>query len=96
MEGTVALKWGLVHRGILDHATVRPPLLPLADGAEAEIAAAFAPAGLEQGHRLCVIIRGEVSRSGPPAPPLGARRRAASVNEDFAAPSVALQRRRPP
>jgi 4-hydroxy-tetrahydrodipicolinate synthase len=46
MEGTVALKWGLVHRGILDHATVRPPLLPLADGADAEIAAAFASAGL--------------------------------------------------
>ena len=48
MEGTVALKWGLVHRGILDHATVRPPLLPLADGAEAEIAAAFASAGLDK------------------------------------------------
>ena len=48
MEGTVALKWGLVHRGILDHATVRPPLLPLADGADAEIAAAFATAGLER------------------------------------------------
>ena len=28
MEGTVALKWGLVNRGILDHATVRTPLLP--------------------------------------------------------------------
>jgi 4-hydroxy-tetrahydrodipicolinate synthase len=48
MEGTVALKWGLVHRGILDHATVRTPLLPLADGADAEIAAAFASAGLEK------------------------------------------------
>lgn len=46
MEGTVALKWGLVNRGILDHATVRPPLLPLQDGAEKEIAAAFASAGL--------------------------------------------------
>jgi 4-hydroxy-tetrahydrodipicolinate synthase len=46
MEGTVALKWGLVQRGILEHATVRTPLLPLADGAEAEIAAAFALAGL--------------------------------------------------
>jgi 4-hydroxy-tetrahydrodipicolinate synthase len=44
MEGTVALKWGLVHRGILDHATVRTPLLPLPDGADAEIAAAFAAA----------------------------------------------------
>lgn len=48
MEGTVALKWGLVHRGILDHATVRTPLLPLPDGADAEIAAAFASAGLEK------------------------------------------------
>jgi 4-hydroxy-tetrahydrodipicolinate synthase len=48
MEGTVALKWGLVARGILDHATVRTPLLPLADGASAEIAAAFASAGLEK------------------------------------------------
>ena len=46
MEGTVALKWGLVHRGILDHATVRTPLLPLADGADAEIAAAFVQSGL--------------------------------------------------
>ena len=48
MEGTVALKWGLVARGILDHATVRTPLLPLAGGASAEIAAAFASAGLEK------------------------------------------------
>ncbi|MFV0252492.1 MAG: dihydrodipicolinate synthase family protein, partial [Beutenbergiaceae bacterium] len=46
MEGTVALKWGLVSRGILEHATVRPPLLPLPDGAEQEIAAAFQLAGL--------------------------------------------------
>lgn len=46
MEGTVALKWGLVHRGILDHATVRTPLLPLPDGADAEISRAFESAGL--------------------------------------------------
>jgi 4-hydroxy-tetrahydrodipicolinate synthase len=46
MEGTVALKWGLVNRGILDHATVREPLLPLEPGADAEIAAAFASADL--------------------------------------------------
>jgi 4-hydroxy-tetrahydrodipicolinate synthase len=48
MEGTVALKWGLVHRGILDHATVRTPLLPLAPGADAEIFAAFEAAGIEK------------------------------------------------
>lgn len=46
MEGTVALKWALVARGILEHATVRSPLLPLAAGAEGEIAAAMASAGL--------------------------------------------------
>ncbi|KAH7374584.1 dihydrodipicolinate synthase [Plectosphaerella cucumerina] len=40
MEGTVALKHALVARGILNHATVRSPLLPLEDGAEAEIFAA--------------------------------------------------------
>ncbi|MCG7635268.1 dihydrodipicolinate synthase family protein [Gordonia McavH-238-E] len=46
MEGTVALKEGLVARGILEHATVRSPLLPLAAGADAEIAAALHSAGL--------------------------------------------------
>jgi len=46
MEGSVALKWALVARGILDHATVRSPLLPLDDGAQAEIAAAMKSAGL--------------------------------------------------
>jgi len=46
MEGTVALKWALVARGILEHATVRSPLLPLADGADQEIAAAMRSAGL--------------------------------------------------
>jgi 4-hydroxy-tetrahydrodipicolinate synthase len=40
MEGTVALKHALVARGILNHATVRSPLLPLEHGAEAEIFAA--------------------------------------------------------
>jgi 4-hydroxy-tetrahydrodipicolinate synthase len=46
MEGSVALKWALVARGILEHATVRSPLLPLAEGAEHEIAAAMRAAGL--------------------------------------------------
>ena len=46
MEGSVALKWALVARGILEHATVRPPLLPLAEGAQGEIAAAMKSAGL--------------------------------------------------
>lgn len=46
MEGTVALKEGLVARGILEHATVRHPLLPLQEGAHEEIAAALRSAGL--------------------------------------------------
>jgi len=46
MEGTVALKHALVARGILDHATVRSPLLPLAEGADKEIAAALRSAGI--------------------------------------------------
>jgi 4-hydroxy-tetrahydrodipicolinate synthase len=46
MEGSVALKHGLVARGILEHATVRPPLLPLEAGAEIEIANALRSAGL--------------------------------------------------
>lgn len=45
MEGTVALKIGLVHRGILDHATVREPLQPLGEAAEREIQAAMEAAG---------------------------------------------------
>lgn len=46
MEGTVALKWALVARGILDHAAVRSPLLPLAAGAAEEIAQAMRDAGI--------------------------------------------------
>ncbi len=46
MEGTVALKWALVERGILEHATVRSPLLPLSEGADQEIAVAMRAAGL--------------------------------------------------
>lgn len=46
MEGSVALKWALVERGILEHAAVRSPLLPLAPGADQEIFAAMRAAGL--------------------------------------------------
>jgi 4-hydroxy-tetrahydrodipicolinate synthase len=42
----VALKHALVARGILSHATVRSPLLPLPDGAEEEIHAAIRSAKL--------------------------------------------------
>lgn len=46
MEGTVALKHALVARGILEHATVRSPLLPLTEGADVEIADAMRAAGI--------------------------------------------------
>jgi len=46
MEGTVALKHALVARGILEHATVRSPLLPLEDGAEQEIVKAVSASQL--------------------------------------------------
>ncbi|OJJ77786.1 hypothetical protein ASPBRDRAFT_37032 [Aspergillus brasiliensis CBS 101740] len=48
MEGTVALKHALVARGILTHATVRSPLLPLEDGAEREIHDAVSAASLSK------------------------------------------------
>ena len=48
MEGTVALKHALVARGILEHATVRSPLLPLEPGAEQEIHAAIRAAELSR------------------------------------------------
>jgi 4-hydroxy-tetrahydrodipicolinate synthase len=48
MEGTVALKHALVARGILSHATVRSPLLPLEPGAEEEIHAAIGAAALSR------------------------------------------------
>ncbi|KAH7236563.1 hypothetical protein BKA59DRAFT_487228 [Fusarium tricinctum] len=48
MEGTVALKHALVARGILDHATVRSPLMPLVDGAEEEIHSAISSASLKK------------------------------------------------
>lgn len=46
MEGTVALKIGLRHRGVLDHATIREPLKDLGETAEREIEAVFKAAGI--------------------------------------------------
>lgn len=46
MEGTVALKLGLVKRGVLEHATIREPLKNLGKEAEKEIFAAFDKAGI--------------------------------------------------
>jgi 4-hydroxy-tetrahydrodipicolinate synthase len=46
MEGTVALKLGLKARGILEHATVRSPLIDLAPEAEEEIRLALEAARL--------------------------------------------------
>lgn len=52
MEGTVALKLGLVKRGVLDHATIREPLKNLGEAAEKEIFAAFDAAGIGQAQLL--------------------------------------------
>lgn len=52
MEGTVALKLGLVKRGVLDHATIREPLKNLGEKAEQEIFAAFDAAGIGQARML--------------------------------------------
>lgn len=46
MEGTVALKLGLKARGVLEHATVRPPLIDLSPEAEQEIVDALKAADL--------------------------------------------------
>jgi 4-hydroxy-tetrahydrodipicolinate synthase len=46
MEGTVALKLGLKARGVLEHATVRPPLVDLSLEAEQEIVDALKAADL--------------------------------------------------
>ena len=70
MEGSVALKWALVARGILEHATVRPPLLPLAEGAQGEIAAAMKSGGSRPRRR----------RSQSRKPPDAARRRRSAAS----------------
>ncbi|KAK7546620.1 hypothetical protein BKA81DRAFT_18105 [Phyllosticta paracitricarpa] len=46
MEATVGFKHVLVARGILDHATVRSPLVPLGIAAEEEVYAAVAASKL--------------------------------------------------
>ena len=46
MESTMAMKLGLVQRGILKNATVRPPLLPLEDLAGPGIRTALSNAGV--------------------------------------------------
>ncbi|MCX7522812.1 dihydrodipicolinate synthase family protein [Microbacterium sp. STN6] len=46
MEGSVALKHGLVARGVIATADVRSPLLPLPEGAEEEVVSALRFAGL--------------------------------------------------
>lgn len=48
MEGTVALKLGLVKRGVLEHATIREPLKNLGASAEKEIFKAFDDAKIPQ------------------------------------------------
>jgi 4-hydroxy-tetrahydrodipicolinate synthase len=57
MEGAVALKHGLVARGILEHATVRSPLLPLEPGADVEITDALRSAGLLTSRAACAAQR---------------------------------------
>lgn len=47
MEGTIALKWSLVARGVLEHATVRSPLIPLTDEQGKEIMGACVQSGLK-------------------------------------------------
>jgi len=46
IESTPAMKLGLVQRGVLTDATVRPPLMPLGDEVAKEIAAALQYAGI--------------------------------------------------
>lgn len=46
IESTAAMKLGLVRRGVIASATVRPPLMPLEESAEAEIASALDAAGV--------------------------------------------------
>jgi 4-hydroxy-tetrahydrodipicolinate synthase len=47
IESTPAMKLGLVRRGLINSATVRPPLMPLDDLAAQEIGAALKSAGVE-------------------------------------------------
>ena len=47
IESTPVMKLGLVHRGVLEHATVRPPLMPMDDLVAQDVAAALKAAGIE-------------------------------------------------
>jgi 4-hydroxy-tetrahydrodipicolinate synthase len=47
IESTAAMKIGLVQRGIIAHADVRPPLMPLEDTADDQIRQALAQAGVD-------------------------------------------------
>ena len=46
IESTVAMKIGLVQRGLIPNATVRPPLMPLGAGVEEEMSSALKFAGV--------------------------------------------------
>lgn len=50
IESTTAMKLGLVSRGIIRTATVRSPLMPLEDGAGAQIRATLEGAGVSLAH----------------------------------------------
>ena len=49
IESTVAMKLGLVERGIIPDATVRRPLMPLGDGASADVRSALKAADIPVG-----------------------------------------------
>ena len=47
IESTAAMKLGLVSRGLIANATVRPPLMPLGPDAGAQVTQALRQAGVE-------------------------------------------------
>ena len=64
MEALSPSKHGLVARGILEHATVRSPLLPLEPGADVEIANALRSAGLRPARCETAAQRANVRAAG--------------------------------